>query len=75
MVLDVLFEGYKWVNTMHILIGPALAFIAYMAYSLQFENKYEKYKDLIKGLLMAQIIIGLVVPLYHGYRLVQKNKK
>ena len=71
--MEVLFGGYKWVNTIHIIIGPLLALIAYLAYSLQFDNKFQNYKDLIKGLLIAQIVIGLTVPIYHGRRLAQKN--
>lgn len=73
MVFDSLFGGYKWVNTMHIVVGPLLALIAYLAYALHFEKKYNNYEDLIKGLLIAQIVIGLVVLLYHGHRLAQKN--
>ncbi len=73
MVVESLFGGYKWVNTMHIFFGPLLALIAYLAYALHFEKKYTNYQDLIKGLLIAQIVIGIVVTLYHGHRLAQKN--
>tara|TARA_Y100001973_G_C5020006_1_gene242700 strand:+ start:273 stop:503 length:231 start_codon:yes stop_codon:yes gene_type:complete len=73
MVLDSLFGDYKWVNTMHIAVGPLLALIAYLAYSLHFEKKYTNYEDLIKGLLIAQIVIGIVVTIYHSHRLAQKN--
>tara|TARA_Y100000389_G_C17055597_1_gene314870 strand:+ start:279 stop:509 length:231 start_codon:yes stop_codon:yes gene_type:complete len=73
MVMDFLFGGYNWVNTMHIFFGPLLALIAYLAYSLHFDNKFKNYEDLIKGLLIAQIVIGLVVTIYHGHRLAQKN--
>ena len=73
MVLDSLFGGYKWVNTMHIFVGPLLALIAYLAYALHFEEKYKNYQDLIKGLLISQIVIGLVVTIYHAHRLAQKN--
>lgn len=73
MVLDSFFGGHKWVNTMHIAVGPLLALIAYLAYALHFEKKYTNYQDLIKGLLISQVIIGLIVPLYHGHRLAQKN--
>ena len=68
-----LFSDYKWINTMHIFIGPLLSLIAYLAYSLHFGNKFKNYEDFIKGLLISQIIIGLVVSLYHGHRLAQKN--
>lgn len=73
MVVESLFGGYKWVNTMHIFFGPLLALIAYLAYVLHFEGKFKNYEDLIKGLLIAQIVIGLIVTLYHGHRLAQKN--
>ena len=58
---------------MHIFVGPLLSLIAYLAYSLHFDRKYTNYQDLIKGLLIAQIIIGLIVSLYHGHRLAQRN--
>lgn len=73
MILDSLFANYKWVNTMHIVVGPVLALIAYLAYGLHYNSKFFEYRDLIKGLLIAQIIIGLIVFLYHGHRLMQKN--
>ena len=73
MVMDFLFGGYNWVNTMHIFFGPLLALIAYLAYSLHFDGKFKNYEDLIKGLLIAQIVIGLVVTIYHTHRLAQKN--
>jgi len=71
--MDVLFEGHKWVNTMHIFFGPLLAVIAYLAYALHFENKFSEYRSLIQGLLIAQIVIGIGVTLYHSYLLAQKN--
>ena len=73
MILDSFFGGHNWVNTMHIAIGPLLSLIAYLAYSLHFDGKFTNYQDLIKGLLISQIIIGLIVAIYHGHRLAQKN--
>lgn len=73
MILDSFFGGYNWVNTMHIAVGPLLSLIAYLAYSLHFDGKFTNYQDLIKGLLISQIIIGLVVTIYHGHRLAQRN--
>ena len=69
-----LFGGYKWVNSMHVIVGPILSLIAYLAYELCFNNSFEQYRGLIKGLLIAQIVTGFVVALYHFYRLAQKNE-
>lgn len=71
--MEYLFSGHKWVNTIHIFFGPILALIAYLAYALHFEGEFKDYHDLIKGLLITQIIVGFVVTLYHGHRLAQKN--
>jgi len=69
-----LFGGYKWVNSMHVVVGPILSLIAYLAYELCFNNSFEEYRGLIKGLLVTQIVIGVVVALYHSYRLAQRNE-
>jgi hypothetical protein len=68
-----LFGGHKWVNSMHVVIGPILSLIAFLAYELCFNNSFEGYRELIKGLLIAQIVTGIVVALYHSYRLAQRN--
>ena len=69
-----LFGGHKWVYTMHIFIGPLLALIAYLAYEMCYNNSFQEYKGLIKGLLITQIIIGIVVAIYHSYKLAQRNE-
>jgi len=69
-----LLSGHKWVNSMHVVIGPILSLIAYLAYELCFNNSFEKYRGLIKGLLISQIVTGFVVALYHSYRLAQRNE-
>ena len=69
-----LFGGYKWVNTMHIFFGPLLALIAYLAYEMCYNDSFQEYKGLIKGLLIAQIVIGIVVAIYHSYKLAQRNE-
>ena len=68
-----LFGGHKWVNSMHVVIGPILSLIAYLAYELCFNNSFGEYRELIKGLLISQIVTGFVVALYHSYRLAQRN--
>ena len=69
-----LFSGHKWVNSMHVVIGPILSLIAWLAYELCFNKSFEEYRGLIKGLLIAQIVTGIVVALYHSYRLAQRNE-
>ena len=71
--MDFLFRDYNWVNTMHILVGPILALIAYMSHEYCFNDTFDEYKRLIKGLLIGQICVGIGVALYHGYLLFQKN--
>ena len=71
--MEFLFGGHKWVFTMHIFVGPLLALIAYLAYERCFNNKFKQYDSVIRGLLIAQIVIGIVVVLYHSYRLAQNN--
>tara|TARA_B100000686_G_C15967632_1_gene561112 strand:- start:308 stop:532 length:225 start_codon:yes stop_codon:yes gene_type:complete len=71
--MEFLFGGHKWVFTMHIFVGPLLALIAYFAYERCFNNKFKNYDSVIRGLLIAQMIIGIVVVLYHSYRLAQNN--
>jgi hypothetical protein len=73
MVVESLFSGHKWVNTMHIFVGPILSLIAYLAYALHYQDKFKKYEDAIKGLLISQIITGFVVAGYHGHRLAKNN--
>ena len=70
--MEFLFGGHKWVFTMHIFVGPLLSLIAYLAY---YKDKFPSYGQLIQGLLIAQIIIGIVVFIYHGYRLVKSNMR
>ena len=73
-ITESLFSGHKWVNSMHVVVGPILSLIAYLAYELCFNNSFEEYRGLIKGLLVAQIVIGIVVVFYHSYRLAQRNE-
>ena len=70
--MEFLFGGHKWVFTMHIFVGPLLSLIAYLAY---YKDEFPEYKQSIEGLLIAQIIIGIVVVIYHGYRLVKSNMR
>jgi len=72
--MESLVGGHKWVNSMHIIVGPILSLIAYLAYEMCFNNSFEEYRELIRGLLIAQIVIGIVVVLYHSYRLAQRNE-
>ncbi len=72
--MEFLFGGHRWVFTMHIFVGPLLSLIAYLAYERCFNNKFHEYESIVKGLLIAQMIIGIVVVLYHGYRLAQNNE-
>ena len=37
-----LFSGHKWVNSMHVVVGPILSLIAYLAYELCFNNSFEE---------------------------------
>ena len=63
-----LIRGHNWVFTMHIIIGPLLAAIAYLGLN-KCEEEFSEYKSFINGLLTAQVVIGIVVAIYHGYRL------
>ena len=70
--MEFLFEGHKWVFTMHIFVGPLLSLIAYLCHS---ETKgFNNYGEFINGLLIAQMCLGFIVFLYHGYRLAQNNE-
>mgnify|MGYP000738860655 CR=1 FL=1 len=51
-----------------------LALIAYLAYEMCYNNSFQEYKGLIKGLLISQIVIGSVVAVYHSYKLAQRNE-
>lgn len=63
-----LIRGHNWVFTMHIIIGPLLAAIAYLGLN-KCKEEFAEYESLINGLLTAQVVIGIVVAIYHGYRL------
>lgn len=73
MVLDSLLSGHRWVYTMHVFVGPFLSLIAYLAYSLHFQGKFKEYSSFIEGLLIAQMVIGIAVALYHANNLAKNN--
>ena len=43
--MESLVGGHKWVNSMHIIVGPILSLIAYLAYEMCFNNSFEEYRE------------------------------
>ena len=58
-----LFGGHKWVNSMHVVIGPLLSLIAYLAYELCFNNNFITFYLVI--LLIVPFFFPIVVFISH----------
>ena len=67
-LLDFFIQGHNWVYSFHILIvGPYLALLGYLL--KKYNLGFKKYEDFINGAIMTLIIVGILIIVYHSYKL------
>ena len=63
MKLSSFVEGHNWVYTIHILfVAPLLFYVAYASI-------YNLKSELVTFMLYVQIAMALLIPIYHGNKL------
>lgn len=67
-LLDFFIQGHNWVYSFHIfVVGPYLAFLGYLLN--KYNKGFTKYEDFINGAIMTLIVVGIIIVLYHSYKL------
>ena len=67
-LLDFFIQGHNWVYSFHIfVVGPYLAFLGYLL--KKYNRGFSKYEEFINGGIMTLIVVGIIIVLYHSYKL------